>query len=246
MNRISTLIPTHNSLRFLKLCVKSFRKYSLPDNRLIVHVDGSIDGTREWLQNEGVEHTYDEWKGIPHAVNTLAKKSDSEFIGFINDDVVFSPDWDKNVLSWLKDDVIICPDLLEAQMSDFGKTPEEFNEEAFVKYVEEKSEHRLEPKHWGLWFMKRELFFKNGLHDLNYKPYGMEDIDFYMRLKKNFPDVRIYVAHDFILYHFVAGSKSKVEGGWAKIGPRIDAYFKKKWEMGTGEATKILREWVRR
>ena len=50
---VSVILPTHNRIEYLKEAVNSVRAQTLTDWELIVVVDGSTDGSAEWLENLG-------------------------------------------------------------------------------------------------------------------------------------------------------------------------------------------------
>lgn len=50
--RIDVIIPTYNNLESLQRCLKGFYHQSFQNFRLIVCIDGSTDGTGEWLKSQ--------------------------------------------------------------------------------------------------------------------------------------------------------------------------------------------------
>ena len=51
MSRITSVIPTHNNLPFLKLTVKSVRKNCYYNNMpIFIFAENCTDGTNEWLE----------------------------------------------------------------------------------------------------------------------------------------------------------------------------------------------------
>ena len=226
----------------------------MPENKLIVYVDGSKDGTVEWLAKKDIGFIYGKWKGLGTATNAMVRQADSEFLCMVGDDTVFSPNWDKNFLFWAREDKIICPVLIEppgmirgrrtlgTAETAFGSEPKEFNEEAFVEYVKRISKHELVPSRWGAYFLTRELFYKIGEFDERFNPWGLFETDFFMRLMTKCPEVKVRQALDVIVYHFVSGSNIFSE--WETLGPILDEKFKEKWGMSTGKASQKIDKWV--
>jgi glycosyltransferase involved in cell wall biosynthesis len=52
--RICVFIPTYNNLNQLKLAIKSWKK--IPEVSIYVGIDGSTDGTKEWLESENIPY----------------------------------------------------------------------------------------------------------------------------------------------------------------------------------------------
>jgi GT2 family glycosyltransferase len=76
MATFSILIPTWNNLAYLQLCVDSLRRHSAREHQLTVHANDGSDGTRDWLREQGIEHTASESNiGICHAVNLAGEKA---------------------------------------------------------------------------------------------------------------------------------------------------------------------------
>ena len=73
----SILIPTWNSLQYLKLCIGSIRKNSRFNHQIIVHVNEGSDGSYEWVKTQMFDHSYSHSNaGVCYAFNaaaTLAK-----------------------------------------------------------------------------------------------------------------------------------------------------------------------------
>lgn len=94
-NGFSILIPTWNNLPYLKLCVDSIRRHSHYKHQIIVHVNEGSDGTREWLEQEGIEYTFSPQNiGVSLAMNTMRRMVKTDYIYFINDDMYVLPEWD--------------------------------------------------------------------------------------------------------------------------------------------------------
>lgn len=92
----SILIPTWNNLVFLKLCVESIRKNSTYEHEIIIHVNEGVDGTMEWVEEQGLKHTRSERNiGVCYALNGLRPLVTTDYMVFMNDDMYVCPNWDK-------------------------------------------------------------------------------------------------------------------------------------------------------
>lgn len=94
-SRFSILIPTWNNLGFVKLCVESIRRYSSFAHQVILHVNDGSDGTLEWARKENLDFTRTPANvGICYAVNFARTLARTDYIVYMNDDMVVCPGWD--------------------------------------------------------------------------------------------------------------------------------------------------------
>lgn len=95
MKQFSILIPSWNNLDFLKLCIESIREHSACDHQIIVHVNEGIDGTLEWVKEQGLDYTYSARNiGVCLSMNMMRTKVKTDYICFLNDDMYVLPGWD--------------------------------------------------------------------------------------------------------------------------------------------------------
>ena len=86
--RIGIGIPTYNRLESLKILVHQIRDLCDLPYDLFVSIDSSTDGTREWLEQEGIEYNWHEHAGIAHTKNYIIKRfRDYDHFFIIEDDV---------------------------------------------------------------------------------------------------------------------------------------------------------------
>jgi len=87
--RIGIGIPTYNRLDSLKETVESIRAYADIEHDLCVVVDGSSDGTVDWLVDENINHIFhQENRGVCYAKNDILQKfRDYDYTFIIEDDV---------------------------------------------------------------------------------------------------------------------------------------------------------------
>ena len=106
--KISVIIPTLNSARFLGGAIDSVLKQSVPVSEILVVDGGSNDGTVEVAQKIGgpVQILTQEGRGRPGARNTGLRRASGDFIAFLDSDDL-----------WV-------PDKLAAQLDFFQKHPE--------------------------------------------------------------------------------------------------------------------------
>jgi|GEM_PF-3796307 len=108
--KIGLHLTTFNRLLFTKQCLKSI-EWSNPNNSIIVIVDNaSDDGTREFLNAYSSPLIKQiifnaENKGLGYAVNQgwNILKDECDILGWINNDFLFEPGWESNVLACFED-----------------------------------------------------------------------------------------------------------------------------------------------
>lgn len=94
----SIVIPSWNNLTYLQKCVESIRKNSEYKHQIIVHINEGNDGTRDWCNQNAIDHTFSEENiGICKGVNQAARLASADFIVYMNDDMYVLPQWDKHL-----------------------------------------------------------------------------------------------------------------------------------------------------
>ncbi len=93
---LAIVIPTWNNLPYLRLCIESLRANSRVAHEIVVHVNEGSDGTRAYLEREGIRFTHSlENVGVCHAVNIAARASTASLVCLLNDDMYCLPRWDE-------------------------------------------------------------------------------------------------------------------------------------------------------
>ncbi len=100
----SILIPTWNNLPYLQLCIESIRQHSSYRHQILVHANEGKDGTLAWLQQQpDVGFTHSETNiGVCFALNTLRRLVSTNYMVYMNDDMVACPGWDKALYDEIK------------------------------------------------------------------------------------------------------------------------------------------------
>lgn len=97
-DKISIIIPTYNSARYLTGAIESALLQDYPKKELIIIDDGSTDNTREivkeFLNRPNVYYIHQENSGTGRARNAGIKKSTGKFIAFLDADDIW-PDEEK-------------------------------------------------------------------------------------------------------------------------------------------------------
>jgi len=215
----SILIPTWNNLSYLQLCIESIRRNSRYPHQLIVHINEGIDGTLDWVAAQpDIDYTYSpENIGICYALNIQRSLADTEYIVYMNDDMVACPDWDEGLLREIKaighTYFFVSATVIEPTDSgnacvlvkDYGTDIGSFREKELYQEFASFSKQDWQGATWPPNVVHRDLWDLVGGYSTEFSPGMYSDPDFSMKLWK--AGVRIFRGiGDSRLYHF--GSKS--------------------------------------
>ena len=92
--RVSIIIPTHNSRRWLGQAVDSALAQTYPHCEIIVIDDGSTDGTGEWVQRQygdQIRYVWHEHRGRGAARNRGIEIGRGEYVQFLDADDILAP-----------------------------------------------------------------------------------------------------------------------------------------------------------
>ncbi|HUG21937.1 glycosyltransferase family 2 protein [Piscinibacter sp.] len=218
----SILIPSWNNLDYLRLCVDSIRKNSVHRHQVIVHVNDGSDGTREWVQQSGVDVTFTETNvGICWAVNEAAMLAEHDYIVYLNDDMYCLPGWDSALLDRLKplttDLYMLSGTMVEPRDSgnpcvvvgDYGDTVASFCEADLLRDAPRLRRGDWAGATWPPTLVHRNWWFKSGGYSTELSPGMSSDNDFSMKLWH--AGCRHFIgAGDSLVYHFQCKSTGKV------------------------------------
>ncbi len=93
MPRVSVIIPTFNSARFLGQAISTALSQTYTDYEVIVVDDGSTDGTRDVIAQFGakIHYLYQPNRGLSSARNLALSKASGEFIAYLDADDMWYP-----------------------------------------------------------------------------------------------------------------------------------------------------------
>ena len=238
MKPFSIVIPSWNNLRYLRLCVDSLRTHSTRSHQIIVHVNGGDDGTRDWIARERIEHTQSDTNiGICYAVNRAALLARTDYVMYLNDDMVAAPGWDAaldRALARVADHrlFMLSATMIEpeatgnacAVVADLGRDPERFDLAGFAGKASSLTRGDWLGATWPPTVVARAAWHEVGGYSVEFSPGMSSDNDLSMKLWH--AGCRVFLGvGDCLFYHFAAASTTRIR---KNDGRR---QFLMKWDM---------------
>lgn len=238
--KFSILIPTWNNLEFLKCCVGSIQKNSYEQHEILVYVNEGADGTADWCKSEGIKFIHSENNvGVCTALNALFEISSEGFICYVNDDMYLCPNWDKHLMDEIEsighEKFYLSSTMIEPEETgnkcvlapfDFGRTPEEFDEDGLLKSLPQMQKPDWSGSTWPPNLMHRKMWKEIGGYGEEFSPGLYSDPDVSMKLWSK--GVRIFKGlGESRAYHFMSKSTGRVKMNDGK------KTFLKKWGVSS-------------
>lgn len=241
----SILIPSWNNLPYLKCCVESIRKNSTYKHEIVVHVNEGIDGTLEWVREQGLSHTHSKGNaGVCYGFNGPASMATSKYIVLSDDDYYYAPGWDEPLLREVQSqpDIYFCVTgtMIEHSESqydsiiankNFGKTVEQFDEKRFLQEFRTFPFHDWNGGNWYPMVLHKHIWDLIGGLSVEYTPGMASDPDMMMKLWHC--GVRFYKGvSSSRVYHFGSRTTARVKKNdgnkqfLLKWGMRPSTFFK--------------------
>lgn len=223
----------------------SIRKNSAVDHQILIHVNEGSDGTQEWVQAEGLEHTFsDENIGICKAMNRVSQKASTGYIVFMNDDMYALPGWDVELSNAIREAAdqpfFISGTMIEPsetgndcaiQGHSFGSGVSSFEEEKLLQSFADFPFADWNGATWPPNVVTKKMWEKVGGYSEEFSPGMYSDPDFAMKLWQE--GVRYFRGVGASrVYHFQAKSTGKIEKNPGR------AQFKKKWGISAADFSK--------
>ncbi len=228
MERISILVPNRNTLRCLKLCVKSLREnLSRSDHHVLVLDDASTDGSAEWLEENrsryGLElelHKGPERFGIVGAYNRLVEAAETPAVFMVHSDMYFARRADEETARYLAPATVCTCTRIEPPLYpgaphkiivDLGMDADEFREEEFLKLTAARSQpgQYTEGIFAPVMCFKEDFLAVGGL-DRAFAPQSKEDSDLFNRMAV--AGYRFRQSWSAFCYHFSGRGSRKKDG----------------------------------
>ena len=199
--KISLIQPSRNNLKYLKWSYDAIRKnQGSHEVEVCVADDASTDGTWEWCQEMMEKDPHfkailnDTGKRLGHTIlyDRLINEIATNDIAMIyHADMYLCPGAldaieqeikPRTIVSLTRIEPPLHPDGPEKILRDFGVEPEEFREEALLKFIASREPNQATTEGiFAPWAFYREDFQKIGGHDPLYAPQSKEDSDIFNR-----------------------------------------------------------------
>lgn len=246
---ITFCIPSKDNLRYLKNSIASIQKNSSQDNKIIVYVDASNDGTIEWLQENNIAFLVNQSnspKGIAYAYNRCIEAAETEIVCMFHADMFMGKDFDRNIIKHLKPKTVIAGTRIEPPLhpagkekivKNFGMYPEDFTQEAFNIFVKQEQEDSKDQVTYGIfapWACYKSELLEMGLHDESFHSY-QEDSDIFNRMLLS--GMECIQSRDALVYHLTC------RGGQFQDGVEQVTKDTSFHQMKINAARNYLRKW---
>jgi GT2 family glycosyltransferase len=254
----SIVIPSWNNLPYLKLCVESLRRHSALEHQIIVHANEGTDGTREWLREQGIDHTASDANvGVCHAVNLAGAKARGDYVLYLNDDMVVAPNWDA-ALERAAERVrrhgmfMLSGTMVEPQdsgnrcvvVADFGRDPGRFDLARFANEAPKLARGDWLGATWPPTLVTRDLWHQVGGYSIEFSPGFGSDNDLSMKLWH--AGCRVFLGvGDSLVYHFSKVSTGRIRKNdgrrqflqkWGITQSGFDRYYLRRGEPAPADS----------
>jgi glycosyltransferase involved in cell wall biosynthesis len=218
--KLSVIVPTYNNLQYLKFFLQSFKKNSLFEHEIVLHINDGSDGTLKYATENNIKFTQSKTNiGLCSSMNEAYKLTTTNYILYAHDDMYFCKNWDLYLINEIKIQNNNLYYLSGTNVStrhglinyDCGSTINDFNEDKFLRFCENDHTPDLQSSHWAPHLIHKELWDKIGGFSDEFNPGDGSDPDFCMKLWLN--NVRLFKGlSKFKVYHFnsVTTRNSKV------------------------------------
>jgi glycosyltransferase involved in cell wall biosynthesis len=247
--KITFCIPSKNNLRYLKSSITSIKENSMYDNDIIVYVDEDNDGTKDWLDQNGIRYLVNETnipKGIAFGYNRCIEAAQTPIVCMFHADMYMGQWFDEAILKHLKPLSVVSgtriepplhPKGLEKIVEDFGMYPEDFKKAEFDKFVYEMRyvhEGKTTKGIFAPWAIYKEDITSIGMHDERFHSYH-EDSDMFNRFILNGYD--IIQTWEGLVYHLTCRG-GQFQDGIEQV-TKNEAFHK----MKTKSFKNYIRKW---
>lgn len=127
--KTSLIIPSYNGIKKLHSVLEAIKEQTHPPDELIIVLDGSTDGTKEWIDKNfsfpGLQVIEQKNGGRACARNTGVRHATGELLIFIDDDIKVMPDFTEahiamhNKYPYSLCSGTVCQDITAEQHHDF-------------------------------------------------------------------------------------------------------------------------------
>ncbi len=255
MKKLAIITLTYNKFNeATKPFLNSLYKYTNPDCFDLIIVDNaSSDETKEYIKDfkktrfniELIENTQNLGysKGNNIALKEVLNK-DYEYIGLLNNDILFTPNWLNDTLSVFNEDSLLG--MVSPRIQKGKKiTKENYLKKykSFLSKFKNKLKYTIEPLFCCV-LIKKEVIEKIGLMDENFSPAFWEDNDYCFRAM--YSGYSLAISNQSFVFHNHSTTSSSID---KSIPKRNKEYFFKKHPLGKyiweRKRTNIIKDMIK-
>lgn len=242
----SIVIPTWNNLSYLKLLVESLRNNSKYDHQILIHVNDGSDGSLEWVERQGLEHTSSPGNiGICFAVNRAASLATQRYLVYMNDDMVALPGWDVELCRYIEkfgdERFMLSSTMIEPRdtgnkcvvVADFGRTADGWLESLAMDNYSKLKRPDWMGSTWPPTLVPTWMWQEVGGYSTELSPGMSSDNDFTMKLYH--AGCRIFLGvGSSLVYHFACVSTGRIKKNDGR------KQFLRKWSITQREFDQVI------
>lgn len=234
----SIIIPTYNKVNYLRECIDSIQTHTDTPYEIIVVDNASTDETVKYLLELTGEVRYaihDKNRGFSGAVNTGLMMAKGKTIVILNNDVLVTPNWLRNMLTCLFSDErigIVGPITNYISGEQKIEAPYETIEEMFSFAVQhnvpDHSKWQYTDRLLGFCLLfRRNLLEQTGYLDEGFEIGNFEDDDWTVRVRLQ--GKSLVICRDVFIHHYGSVSIKELGYRFKDINDRNQSYFSNKW-----------------
>lgn len=234
---VSLVIPVYNQLDYTRRCLESIVRCTDQSYELIIVDNASTDGTLEFLKDVKATIITNQCNlGCAKAWNQGVQASHGDVIGILNNDIVVTPGWLKELLSYMQRSGhgIVCPSAREGKLNyDLDSYAAEFTSRCITATRSE--------LYSACMLVRKEVFDRIGLFDEGFCYGGCEDIDFYWRAQQ--AGFTSGMTGAVLIHHFSMVTQDTIKRTETRTYSDHNlAYFVQKWKR-TVRGNWLQRRW---
>lgn len=236
---VEIIIPVFNQLAFTRRCLESFFRHPpLASSRVVVIDNGSTDGTAGYLKTFPQIEIINNGQnlGCAAAWNQGFRATGSEWVAFLNNDVVLPECWLDGLLAAAQAEHldVVSPAMREGPLN--------YELEIYTREFIQTAGKLIRPNvaHGVCFVVRRRVFEVIGLFDENFRIGQFEDADFFQRARVG--EFKLGVTGRSFIHHFGSVTQDSIRNR-KDVSPYEEsnrAYYRKKWKLGWAK-----RHWQR-
>lgn len=224
---VTIVIPVFNQLHCTRQCLESLNEFGYPDSMIVVVDNASTDGTADFLAARPALRVIanSENRACAAAWNQGSAISTTDWVLFLNNDVVVSHGWLENLVAFAEESPvdIASPALGEGELDyDLAAYAADFT-------AQMKTIVRPGIDSGVAFLVHRRVFSAIGGFDENFRWGGHEDTDFFWRARVK--GLHLATTGSSYIHHFVSVTQKALKQERGSTRAATVAYFRQKWKI---------------